>query len=434
MSEIIVHRGTKTIGGNCVEIRSNRQRLLIDLGTPLMAPGGGELDENDLINPSVENGILPDIKGLYKGETPDISAIFISHAHIDHYGLLSHIHPEIPVYISKGTKALIDIGRIFYPDQNKTYFDNHIIFEHWKFIDKGPFKVTSYLMDHSGFDASSFLIEVNNKKIFYSGDFRGHGRKSKLFNNIIQNPIPDIDCMLLEGTTLGGNHNIGFDTEKEIEKGFFEIFLKQKDISFVAAAGSNIDRMVSLYKAARNSNKTLVLDLYTYYVLDQLKKIAPGLPPFHGDNVRIFYIKGHAENIVKHLGKRILYKYKHRKIDIDEMITKRKDMILKLPLNSIQTICSKISAQKSLEKTKFIYSMWQGYLEKDQGYLNLCNDFKIQLIQIHTSGHAYIKDLKSIVEAFKPKKIVPIHTISSEEFKSNFNNVRLYDDSIPFSI
>ncbi len=53
----------------------------------------------------------------------------------------------------------------------------------------------------------------------------------------------------MEGTTLGGKHQIGFNTEVEVEQAFYEIFSTQKDISFIAAAGSNVDRLVSLYKA-----------------------------------------------------------------------------------------------------------------------------------------------------------------------------------------
>ena len=81
MPQIIIHRGAHTIGGSCVEIMHNAHRILIDIGTPLMEPGGGELDENDLKNPTIDNEILPNIKGLYKDDNPDISAIFISHSH-----------------------------------------------------------------------------------------------------------------------------------------------------------------------------------------------------------------------------------------------------------------------------------------------------------------------------------------------------------------
>jgi len=434
MLQIIIHRGAHTIGGSCVEIRHNTDRILLDLGSPLMRPGGGELDENDLANPSVENGILPEIKGLYRSDTPEISAIFISHSHIDHCGLLNYVHPDIPVFCSPGTHSLIKIGQVFYPKQSKVFYDNFKLFEHWKPIELGPFKIISYLIDHSGFDASSFLIEVDNKKIFYSGDFRGHGRKSKLTENLIKKPIQNIDCLLMEGTTLGGKHQVGFNTEDEVENAFFKVFSNQKDVSFIAAAGSNIDRLVSLYKASRKSRKTLVLDLYTFYVLDQLKKIAPGLPPFDGDNIRIYYIRGHAQNIVDYLDKSLLYKYKKRKIEFDEINKHREDMVLKLPVSELKKISKKLISGKPFKNAKLIYSMWQGYLDIDSYYEDFCNEYNVEITQIHVSGHAYLKDLKRFAEALNPKKLVPIHTLSGDDFSKHFKNVTMIDDATPFEV
>lgn len=434
MPQIIIHRGTHTIGGSCVEIKSNSHRILIDLGTPLMEKGGGELNQNALEKPSVENGILPDVKGLYKDTNPDIFAVFISHSHIDHCGLLNHIHPEIPVFVSKGTHSLIEIGRVFYPPQSKIFFENYKIFKHWRPVELGPFKITSYLMDHSGYDASSFLVEVDDKKIFYSGDFRGHGRKSKLLERIVEKPISNIDCLLMEGTTLGGQHKVGFENEEEVEQEFFNIFSKQKDVSLIMAAGSNVDRLVSLYKATRKSKKTLVLDLYTYYLLDQLKQITPGLPPFDGDNIRVFYIRGHAQNIVDHLDKSILYKYKTRKIEIDEIVDQREQMVLKLPVSALKKISKILIKKTPFENVKYIFSMWKGYLDKDSYHQDFCNEYNAELVHVHVSGHAYLNDLKKLAKALKPKKLVPIHTLSGENFSSHFENVVIYDDHAPFEI
>jgi mRNA degradation ribonuclease J1/J2 len=77
---------------------------------------------------------------------------------------------------STNSRILIDFG-LPLVDENKERFD---------------------LVDHSGFDSFAFLIESEDKKIFYSGDFRGHGRKSILFDNILKNPPKDIDYLLLK--------------------------------------------------------------------------------------------------------------------------------------------------------------------------------------------------------------------------------------------
>jgi len=427
-------RGSQTIGGSCVEISSGNCRLLFDLGTPLMEKGGGELDPAALKVPSVKNEILPNVVGLYKHDKPSIDAIFISHAHIDHCGLLNYIHPDIPVYVSRGTKSLIEIGRVFYPPQNKIFFNNYKIFNHWESISIEPFKITSYLMDHSGYDASSFLIEGENKKVFYTGDFRGHGRKSILFEGLLKQPVSDVDCLLMEGTTLGGKHHIGFENENDVEQALLKVFNHQKDVSFVMAAGSNVDRLVSLYKAARKSNKIMVIDLYTFYLLSQLKVITPSLPPHDGDNIRIFYIRGHAQNIVDHLDKNILYKFKNRKIKIDEIVNRRQDVVLKLPIGAMKKISGYLVQEKPLTASKFIFSMWQGYLDRDNFFSEFCSEFGLELLQIHVSGHAYLKQLQQFANALKPKKLVPIHTLAGEDFKKHFDNVFIYEDQVPFKV
>jgi len=428
MPQITIHRGAHTIGGSCVELSSNGCRIILDVGMPLMEKGGAEIDPEKLLNPSVENQILPNIKGLYKYDEPEIDAVLISHAHMDHYGLLNYIHPSIPVYLSKGTHALLKIGNVFYPVQNKVFFDNFKTFEHWQPFEIGPFKITSYLTDHSAYDASSFLIEADNKKVFYTGDFRGHGRKAKLLEQMIKRPIKNIDCMLMEGTTLGGGHKDGYNDETDVEKGLFDLFSSQKDVSFVMAAGSNIDRLVSLYKATAKSGKTLVLDLYSYYLLDRLKEYRKKLPPHKDDHIKIYYIRNHAQNIADSLGEKVLHQYKPKKIEKEEIASRREDVVLRLPVSAMRRLSNYLLKGRPLNESEFIFSMWPGYLAKNDQFYRFCKEFGLELHKVHVSGHAYLDALKELVEALNPEMLIPIHTLSADHYDEHFRNVHEIND------
>ena len=61
-------------------------------------------------------------------------------------------------------------------------------------------------MDHSAFDAHGFLVEAGGKSVFYTGDFRGHGRKRKLLDRLIKKP-PKVDALMMEGTLVGERSN-----------------------------------------------------------------------------------------------------------------------------------------------------------------------------------------------------------------------------------
>lgn len=434
---ITIHRGTHEIGGSCVEIFSGDHRIILDLGMPLMTRDGGVLDQASVETPSIKNGILPNVAGLYADQVPSVTAVILSHAHLDHYGLMNQVHPKIPIYLSRETKALIEVGNIFYGFRQKVIsrIGACQTFDHRKPPFKiGPFTITPFLMDHSAFGASSLLIEAEGKKLFYTGDFRGHGRKAKLFENLIKNAIQNVDCLLMEGTTLGGEHNVGFETEKDVEVAMYSLFKSQEDTSFVISAGSNIDRLVSIYKAALKAKKILVIDLYQFYLLKQIKDFSRRLPPHPDDNLRILYIQAHATTIADKIDKQLLYKWKSLKIEIEEILAHRKDMVLRIPLSSMQRIAKKMEKENPLQKASFIYSMWSGYLKSNPKFKEFTGQYNIPMKIIHTSGHAYLNDLKRLTEALKPRMNVPIHTLSGDEFKNHFANVYRFDDGVPFEI
>ena len=71
---------------------------------------------------------------------------------------------------------------------------------------------------------------------------------------------------------------------------------------------------------------------------------------------------------------------------------------------------------QDLKGGNFIYSMWEGYLQKKrtQGFIKYFEDKNFRVHHIHTSGHADVETLKQFVNAINPKNIVPIHTFHAE--------------------
>ena len=115
--KLTIHRGSKEIGGTCIELQAATSRFFIDFGLPLVDDNKDRFDFKKVNSQTkedlIQQGVLPQIKGLYKNESPLIDAILLSHPHQDHYGLLSFVNPQIPVYMSQGCKELIGVSYYF---------------------------------------------------------------------------------------------------------------------------------------------------------------------------------------------------------------------------------------------------------------------------------------------------------------------------------
>ena len=60
----------------------------------------------------------------------------------------------------------------------------------------GPLRVTPWLVDHSGYDAYSLLIEAGGRRLLYSGDIRATGRKAGTLDAIAAG-ARGVDVLLL---------------------------------------------------------------------------------------------------------------------------------------------------------------------------------------------------------------------------------------------
>ncbi|MCL2289278.1 MAG: AAA family ATPase [Bacteroidetes bacterium] len=415
-----IHRGANEIGGTCIEICSEKARIVIDLGLPLQKPYGTPFEEENA------KEYLPDIPALYTIKQDKPTALLISHAHQDHYGLIPFIKKRVPVFLGKATHELINLTSIFSGKNAQVINVNYIEIENEKSFTFNDIEITPFLMDHAAFDAYAFLIKTDDKTLFYSGDFRAHGRKSKLFYKFLHNAPKNIDYLFLEGTTISRKIE-RFKTEEQIENEFVSKFKETKGINLVYTSGQNIDRLVSIYKACKRSGKLFVIDFYIANILNNLAELGHGImfPSDTFNDIKVFFPNQLSRMMKKTNNLNYLYRFKKYKIT-KPMISEnaRKIVMIVRPsmINDIKQI-------QNLSKGNIIYSLWSGYKssETTEKFLSYLTGRGLDLSNIHTSGHADVATLQKLVNVMQPKEIVPIHTDNKEKYNSIFKDSVILD-------
>lgn len=407
---LCIHRGSKQIGGSCVELEQDGHRILIDLGQPL--------------DVEFEDAALPPIDGLDTNEA-GLLGVVLSHGHRDHWGLLPKLEKPLDVYVGRRTLSIMRAAQPFIPGGYVPL--RPVVYEDRERFEVGPFGITPHLMDHSGFDAYSLLIEAGGKRLLYSGDIRGHGRKAALFERFVANPPRPIDVMLMEGSSLGRLADADrFETEVQIEKRLLEALSRTAGMLLVACSVQNIDRVVSVYRAAKRSGRQLIVDAYGAEVLKATDTASIPKPADGWDDVKVYIPKYQRRHLVKNEIAHLVDGYKGRRIFPEKLPSEaaRSVMIVR------PWMLADLREFGALEGARAIWSQWEGYLLEETGakFIEKCHDLGIPMETIHTSGHADIHDLQRYAKAVNPGRLVPIHTFFPERFGGLFENVVTSED------
>ncbi len=259
------------------------------------------------------------------------------------------------------------------------------------------------LIDHSAFDAYMLLIESAGKRVLYTGDFRRHGRKSVLVDRIMAKPPADIDVLLTEGTNLGSDKPVR--TEGEIEHDFAALFERTKGRVFVSWSGQNIDRTVTLYRAAKRTGRTLVIDLYTADVLDRISE-GTGVPRAGFPDLKVVVTGGLSSNYRKQGREDFVTRMVAHGISAKRLEGSSHVVMLRRGLIRDYQRAGVVPTAEDA----FNFSMWRGYLS-DPYHSEALEWFRAagaEIAYIHTSGHASAADLRAFAAAIRPKMVVPM--------------------------
>lgn len=418
--KIIIHRGTKEVGGSCVEVSSHHTTILFDFGLPLTFECSEDIES---VTPEP---IFTDIRTGKK----NIDAVFLSHAHLDHFGLIGRLPDNITIYMGQATYQLLKFADRFTP--NSIGLFNHSVIEDMVALHIGDFKIVPYQMDHSAFDSYAYHISSNSKSVFYTGDFRGHGLNRSLFDRLVSHP-PKVDVLLMEGTVIGERQEESFPTEADIQKQLIGICKETKGTIFVSVPSQNIDRVISLSKAALRTGRKFVIDLYSAELFDRLKAFSPDIPQQHMPHVRLWYPWIQRENLSKSGLKWVMKKHRQWKSKLSELSDEIRYSIFMIR----PPFRKEIERNVDLAGSVWIYSMWRGYLSRSEPLKRLERWAKINNIPfkfIHTSGHAKLCDLEKLATALSPNVLVPIHSFHTEQFDRYFKNVKVLQDTEVFEV
>lgn len=383
--------GENRIGANLIELKCADTNVLVECGNELEPTEAGIELRNQIKNKHYD-------------------ACFITHYHGDHAGLLTEpINCDV-IYMGEATlKILKAIGGICEENIAKTttFFSyhveivngvkiSHLVFPHDEIKVKDLY-CKYFLCDHSAYGSYMFHFISEKTSILYTGDFRSNGRKD--FGRLLNNLPRKIDTLICEGTNM--KYDAPQLSEQELENKLVELCQTDKPV-FVLQSATNIDRIVSVYRAAVRSNRLFIMRLVQADICAELRNI----PQPNGFKMCFSYSEfplsdeQHEKYVVKY-GKRFIGR---------ERIAKLNKYVLEITSKDLRYL-QKIAENCNLQGAKLVYSTWSGYKEREdmKAFLGGVKDLGIEIISLHASGHADNKTIEALRQWVNPDEFVQVH-------------------------
>ena len=435
--------GVREIGGNKILIEDGPDRVLFDFGPSFS--GAVEQWYVDYLQPRstspakdlLEFGLLPRIPGLYAREAlgdaelpadgPGVHAVFVSHAHADHAGYLRLIDPEIPVHVGEGTRVLLDA----IDASTMMKYGEHAwrTFRDRSTVKVGNIEVVPYPVDHSVPFAYGFLVRTSEGTIVYTGDFRHHGPRAADTHDFFRAAAAEgADALLIEGTRAGPDprHNLSEDgVRREADR----ILEKRPTLALACTYPRDVDRLTTLYSAARAAGREFVVSARAAYLLNAVGPRFPaGTVPMPGvsEGLRVY---GRKKKRYLTWERPLL----EAAIDSAEVRAHGARYLLAIDLMNFPELVD----LRPPAGAPFLHSMSEPFSEDDvddQVMHRWLDHFGLAFHQLHASGHASGRELLDIVRTVGARATYPIHTEHPEAFGGADAGIRLAELGVRYPI
>jgi ribonuclease J len=435
--------GVREIGGNKILITDGADRILFDFG-PSFSP---QMEEYyvDFLQPRstsrvkdlLEFDLLPRVDGLYseaaladadlRYRDPEVHALFVSHAHADHAGYLDLIDPKIPIYVGMGTRRLLEA--IDASGTRKYGTHDWRIFADREPIRIGGIEVVPFPVDHSIPWAYGFLIRTSAGTVVYTGDFRRHGpraRDTDVFLNAAQGERPV--ALVIEGTRAGPDPRKNL-SEQEVRSQVDTVLQGTDSVALVCTYPRDVDRLTTLYEAAQQAERELVVSLKAAHLLATIAPLSPNptLPvPGKSPGVRVY---GRSKRRYYNWEKTFL----PDALTAEEIRTHGSRYLLSLDLMHFAELID----IRPPAGSPFIHSMSEPFSEEDindRVLHNWLEHFGLPFHQMHASGHCSGPELLEISRTLAATNLFPIHTEHPEAFLGLGGSVHPPEKGTPYPL
>ena len=306
------------------------------------------------------------------------------------------LFPDIPLYIGKKAYDIVKVSAEY--RRKPSYVHPCGFLSDGVPVTVGDITVTPFLCDHSAFDSYMLLCESNGRSVLYTGDFRSTGRKS--FDRLLS-VLPDsVDILICEGTTLSRPAYLPV-SESMLEQQASELFKSTDGPVFVLQSSANIDRTVTMYRAARKNHRVFLQELY----MAQISACAGKNIPNPGFNDVFTFITTPARY-------EELEKFRHR---VGKNRIAGMNFVMCVRISMLPYI-KRLSETMSFKGGILVYSIWDGYRrdEKMKEFLSECTSLGLKIKSLHTGGHADAATIRTLMSKVNAKRVIPVHTLSPE--------------------
>lgn len=389
MARLRFYGGVGVIGATKVVVEQDGWRVVLDMGSDIpgregLVRGPLRLTPGSELRTRMRLGEAPPIERLYRedavagtgvpGGADGRTAVFLSHCHIDHVGLLGWVDHEVPVYASEETARMLEAleatgqGLEGGPPSVRPLAAEDP-------VEIGPLVVERVPVDHDVPGASGYLVRTESGVVAYTGDLRLHGRHPELTERFAER-ARGAAALVCEGTTLTADPRSPLRSEAEVDEAFDAELARTPGLVLLAAYPRDLERVAAFTAIAAARGRELLWPPETAAFLAALGLEARAL-----DDAALARVRAEPSRYVVQPAPNAL------------------GLLLELPVGPGASFLH--ANGEPLGPFQAGWDLLQQWLARLQ----------VPFTVIGTSGHATPHDLHRVVEEVAPAVLYPVHSV-----------------------